>query len=121
VHLLQLWLLPRHKSNTPRWEQRQFTVTQRTGTLLPVVSSGAVADTLTIDQDATIYVSHLNARKKASHNLAAQRHAYLFVIDGGVALNGQPLSAGDQARVKGESRLELSAAADAELLLLDLP
>ncbi len=24
VHLLQLWLMPRHKGNTPRWEQKQF-------------------------------------------------------------------------------------------------
>src|SRR3982750_2250203 len=31
VHLLQLWIEPRHKGNKPRWEQRQFTPDERHG------------------------------------------------------------------------------------------
>lgn len=121
VHLLQLWIFPLHKNNAPRWEQRQFTVVQRTGKLLPVVSSGAVQDTMKIDQNATIFVSRLSAGQKASHKTEVERHAYLFVIDGRVKLNGHALAAGDQARVKAQTNLELSAASDAELILLDLP
>jgi quercetin 2,3-dioxygenase len=121
VHLLQLWLLPRHKNNTPRWGQRQFTVAQRTGKLLPVVSSGNVPNTLAIDQDATIYVSRLTAGQKFTHKSNGGESGYLFVIDGRLTLNGQTISVGDQARITGENTLELAATADSELIYLDLP
>jgi redox-sensitive bicupin YhaK (pirin superfamily) len=121
VHLMQLWLLPRHNGNPPRWEQRQFSAAARAGKLLPIVSSGSLPDTLTIDQDATIFVSRLGSTEKAVHQLKPHRQAYLFVISGELALNGQPLYAGDQARIAGESRLDLATPNQAELILLDLP
>ncbi len=122
VHLLQLWIEPRHRGNTPRWEQRQFTARERGGKLLPVVSGGDVSNTLTIDQDATVYVSSLKGGESATvATKSANRHAYLFVIKGAVTVNGSTLAQGDQARVANEPTLEITATADAELILLDLP
>jgi quercetin 2,3-dioxygenase len=122
VHLLQLWIEPRSKGNTPRWEQRQFTAEERGGKLLPVVSGGDVPGTLKIDQNATIYVSSLNAGQAVAHAVKpGHRHAYLFVTKGEVTVNGQALSAGDQARVADENMLEIEARTDADLMLLDLP
>jgi quercetin 2,3-dioxygenase len=121
VHLLQLWLLPRHKNNTPRWEQKQFSVEERSGRLLPVVSSGTVAGTLAIDQDAAIYVSRLAGGQTVTHDSIGARHAYLFLISGEATMNGHKLAAGDQARIENEKRLEISATSPVELILLDLP
>ena len=126
---MQLWVLPRHRGLKPRWEQRQFAPEQRAGRLLPVVSAtdgdGASADTLKIDQDATVYVSALKAGQTVEHRSPAPgRKAYLFVIEGAVTVNGDTeLSKGDQARVElGDERtLSLRADRDAELILLDLP
>ena len=120
VHLMQLWILPRSKSNQPRWEQRKFAPQQRAGKLLPVVSAGDVPGTLAIDQDAVIYVSALKAGEQVTHQNKGT-HAYLFVIDGAVTLNGKPLARGDQARVADERKLEIRAEKEAELILLDLP
>ena len=122
VHLLQLWIEPRNRGNQPRWEQRTFTPAQRHGKLLPIVSGGDVPDTLTIDQDAEIYVSSLKAGESATHAVkSGHRHAYLFVTKGEVTVNGQPLASGDQARVEDEVTLDIEATQDAELILLDLP
>jgi redox-sensitive bicupin YhaK (pirin superfamily) len=121
VHLLQLWVLPRTKKLTPRWEQKQFSAAERTGKLLPVVSSGDVPGTLAIDQDAAIYLSALKSGDEVTHRSRDGRKAYLFVIAGGVTLNGEALAAGDQARVAEETELRLRASADAEVILLDLP
>jgi hypothetical protein len=121
VHLMQLWILPRKKNNPPRWEQRQFSVEERTGKLLPVVSSGGIPNTLAIDQDATIYVSKLTAGQSLTATMGAGRKAYLFVISGGLKLNDQPLAAGDQARISDENSLRLATVTGAELILLDLP
>ena len=121
VHLLQLWITPRTKGLPPRWEQRRFTVEDRMGKLLPVVSGGNVPETLTIDQDAVIYVSSLRDGQEVTHKGRPGRKAYLFVITGSLTVNGTPLAPGDQARIADEPELALQAKEAAELILLDLP
>ena len=120
VHLMQLWILPRHRGNEPRWEQRRFTPGQRSGRLLPIVSDGVLPDTLKIDQDAAIFVASLKPGQQVKHRNRGS-HAYLFVIEGKASLNGQPLNQGDQARVAGEPELAINAIENSELILLDLP
>ncbi len=121
VHLLQLWIMPRTKGSKPRWEQRQFTQAERSGTLLPVVSDGKVPGTLQIDQDATIHVAALKAGQAVVHKSRAGRKAYVFVISGELSLNGTPVKGGDQARIADEPELNLKALKDGEVILLDLP
>ena len=121
LHLLQLWIFPRTKNLTPRWEQRVFSDAQRVGRLLPVVSGGEIPETLKIDQDAAIYLSRLAAGQKVTHESKPGRKGYLFVISGDVTLGGKRLAAGDQARIDGETYLEIQAKKAAELILLDLP
>jgi len=121
MRLLQLWLMPRHRGNEPRWEQKPFTKEDRKNRLLPVVSSGDVDGSLAIDQDATIYVSSLDAGKTLEHASQPGRSAYFFVINGEAELNGKTLKAGDQARIKDEPTLSIRATKDAEVMLLDLP
>lgn len=121
VHLLQLWILPRTKGLKPRWAQRRFTREERSGTLLPVVSGGQIPGTLTIDQDATIYIAALSADQTLIHKTRPARKVYLFVISGRLTLNGHPVDAGDQARIADEEQLVLRATEDAHMILLDLP
>jgi len=121
VHLLQLWILPRTRGLQPRWEQRVFSRDERGGKLLPVVSSGDRDGTLHIDQDAQIFVSALKTGDKVAHPSRLGRKGYLFVIEGGIGLNGATLAKGDQARIEDEKELNLEAKQDSELILLDLP
>lgn len=121
LHLLQLWIFPRTKGMKPRWEQQVFTREERAGTLLPVVSSGALPGAMRIDQDAAIYLSSLRAGEQVTHATAAARKPYAFVTQGEVTINGQALVAGDQARIADESALTFAASKDAELIVLDLP
>ena len=121
VHLMQIWIFPRTEGTKPRWEQRQFMPSERKGKLLPIVSSGDLAGTLKIDQDAQIYVSALAAGNEVKHHTQAHRKTYLFVIEGGVSVNGIKLAGGDQARMADESELSIKATKDSEIILLDLP
>lgn len=121
VHFLQLWIVPRTQGVKPRWEQRHFTAANRTGILLPMVSSGELPETLAIDQDATIYVSALRAGQAVVPTSRAGRKAYLFVIGGSLTVNGILLAAGDQARIADETELTLTTVQDTELILSDLP
>jgi redox-sensitive bicupin YhaK (pirin superfamily) len=121
VHLIQLWILPRNHGGKPRWEQKQFRAADRHDKLLPVVSAGQVSGTLTIDQDARIFVSSLDAGASVKHELASGRKGYLFVMAGALEVNGTSLAAADQGRIADEPLLNIVASKPAEFMLLDLP
>jgi redox-sensitive bicupin YhaK (pirin superfamily) len=126
VHLNQIWIMPRNRGNTPRYDQKAFDASARLNTLMPVVSSNESNGPLTIDQDATLYISTIEPGKALEHAIAPGRRAYLFVIRGaGLLVNGTTLGAGDQARIEDESALTIEAAKNAnvntDLILIDLP
>src|SRR3984957_3776835 len=131
VHFIQLWIMPAVQHLQPSWEQRSFSLSGRKGSLLPIAlpegqNGKSSATTVQIHQDATIYATLLGSGQSVSHKLGQGRRAYIFVIKGGLKLNGQILSPGDQARVSNESDLQLSAVPDpsatpVDFLLLDLP
>jgi len=131
VHLIQLWIMPAVPHLRPSWEQKSFSLSDRSGKLLPIAvpagkNGNASSTTVEIHQDATIYTSLLAARQSVTHNLAQGRRAYIFVIHGTLLLNGETLAAGDQARISAEREFQLSATPDpgaspADFLLLDLP
>jgi quercetin 2,3-dioxygenase len=121
VHFMQIWIFPCTDGGKPRWEQHQFAPSERKGKLLPIVSGGERTGTLTIDQDAQIYVSTLPAGSEVKHQAKPHRKTYLFTIEGEVAVNGVNLAGGDQARIADESALSVVAAKDSEIILLDLP
>jgi len=56
-----------------------------------------------------------------THELAPNRRAYLFIINGSLGINGKTLSSGDQATIENESKLELRPIKPVDLILLDLP
>ncbi len=121
LRLMQIWIFPRTRGLKPRWEQRVFLPEEREGRLLPVVSGGAMPGTLSIDQDAAIYLSSLRSGDQVTHSTERDRKVYAFVMKGGMAVNGRALNAGDQARIEDESALTFAASKDTELILLDLP
>ena len=128
AHLLQLWIMPAVQHLKPSWEQKSFSLAERSGKLLPIaMPAGSKANgAVQIHQDAKIYTSLLAPGQSTSHQLAQGRRAYIFVIGGNLKLNGETLGPGDQARVTSERELQLAApsekgAAAADFLLLDLP
>jgi len=121
VRLLQMWVLPEREGLTPSYEQKQFTTEQRAGALLPIASGQDAPGAVKIHQDVTFYVSRLRAGDSVAHELKPERRAFLYVIDGEVTLNGEKLSAGDQARVTDVRKLEIAGTRASEIILIDLP
>ncbi|MBO0719384.1 MAG: pirin family protein [Blastocatellia bacterium] len=121
VRLLQMWVMPERPGLKPSYEQKQFTPEQRTGVLLPIAAGQDLPGTIKVHQDVAFYVSHLRAGDRIAHELKPGRRAFLYVIEGQLTLNGEKLSAGDQARITGQTNLELIGEEKSELILIDLP
>ena len=122
-----MWVFPEKRGVAPSYEQKQFTVADRAGKWLPIVSSRAEhwrdgEGSLWIGQDAQFYVSRLEPGQSVEHALAEGRKAYLFVIAGSPKLNGEPLGTNDSVAAEQVPSLTLEAGAEpVELLMIDLP
>jgi quercetin 2,3-dioxygenase len=119
-HLYQIWLLPESNGLKPSYEQKAFPEEERQGQLRLAASPTGEDGSLTIRQDARIYLSTLKDGEMVAVGLKPGRHAWLQVLRGAAALNGHPLSAGDGAAVSQEEKLEIRGQDDAEIMLFDL-
>jgi redox-sensitive bicupin YhaK (pirin superfamily) len=121
VHLYQIWLLPRQAGLEPSYEQKAFPGEARAGRWLLAASPNGSDGSLTIQQDASIWLASLAGGQRLDYRLASGRHAWLQVLSGDLDLNGEQLATSDGAAVSDESALKLQALSQAELLLFDLP
>jgi redox-sensitive bicupin YhaK (pirin superfamily) len=121
VHLYQIWLFPERHGIEPSYEQKRFDEAERHNRLRLVASPDAAEGSLTIHQDARIYLASLEAGKNVTHELAPGRYAWLQVLRGAVELNGEQLDTSDGAAVSDETALAISATENAEVMLFDLP
>jgi redox-sensitive bicupin YhaK (pirin superfamily) len=120
VHLYQIWLLPERNGLKPEYEQRRFSEADKQGRFCLVASPEGEGGSLKIHQDARIYLADLEAGTVLRHALQSGRHAWLQILRGNVAMNGNTLSAGDGVAVSEERGLEVSGREDSELMLFDL-
>ena len=120
VHFLQIWIEPRQRGVQPGYEQKRFSVAEKQGRLRLVASPDGADGSVRIHQDAWVYASVLDGGDVVSYALPAGHKAYVHLARGAVELNGQPLAAGDGAKISGESELRFGKGQQAELLLFDM-
>jgi hypothetical protein len=120
AHLLQIWIMPDKQGHKPGYEQKDFPAEEKRGKLRLIASPTGENGSVTIHQDAKLYVSLLEKDEAVTHKLEAGRHAWLQVAKGSVELNGKRLSQGDGAALSEEEKLHIKGTENAEVLLFDL-
>jgi redox-sensitive bicupin YhaK (pirin superfamily) len=120
VHLYQIWLLPERRGLEPGYEERRFDAGEKWNRLRLVASRDGRLDSLTIHQDADLYLSTLEPGQRVGHAFGPGRHGWLQVLRGRVEANGVALAEGDGAAVSEEALLEFAGASPSEVLLFDL-
>jgi redox-sensitive bicupin YhaK (pirin superfamily) len=119
MRFIQMWIMPAEQGLPPGVEQKVFTATDRTDTLLQVIS-GDDGGAVLVHQDAHVFVSRLTAGAAVNHDLPAGRGVYLYVIEGDVSVNGERMQTGAAAQITDEATVAIEAAADSELILVDV-
>lgn len=124
VHLLQIWILPAVDDVEPRYEQFSYEASEKKNRLRLLVGPDKHPSERAafIHQDARAYASVLEKGKTIEQPVAAGRHAWVQVAQGGIVLNGLALKEGDGAAVSEERALQIEGAAEkgGEFLLIDL-
>jgi redox-sensitive bicupin YhaK (pirin superfamily) len=120
LKLFQIWLLPRHRGGTPRWDSRKFPKADRAGRLIELASGDPTnADTLSIRADARVLGATLLAGTTLTHAPARFRHAYIAPAQGVILVNGRRVAVGDGIAAIDEPELTITAEENAEFILVD--
>jgi len=120
VHLLQIWILPERRGIEPSYEQKTFPEDDKRGRLRLIASPDGHDGSVTIYQDAKLYVSLLKLGQEVKHDLDKGRYAWLQVAKGTVEFNGKSFNQGDGAAISDEKKLTIQGTKEAEILLFDL-
>ena len=120
LHLYQIWLLPERNGLKPSYEELVLTEEEKLGRLRLVASPDGAAGSMTIHQDARLYLASLLPGQELTQEIEPGRAAWLQVLRGNVKLTGNVLAAGDGAEVTDEKAVAVRADAASEVLLFDL-
>ena len=120
AHLYQIWFKPNQRGLMPGYEQKAFAEAAKQGQWRIVASPDGRDGSLTINQDARLYLAALKASETLTYSFAETRRAWLQVTRGQARLGEHTLNAGDGAAVENESALTVTTETDAEVLLFDL-
>lgn len=120
TRIFQIWIEPTQGGGQPTWGSKPFPKADRSGKLVTIASGLATdTDALPIRADARVLATTLKAGETATYDAEKARHLYLVPAVGSVEVNGVRVNARDGAAIHGETKLTITALADAELVLVD--
>ncbi|MAY74648.1 MAG: quercetin 2,3-dioxygenase [Phycisphaerae bacterium] len=122
TRLLQIWIEPEAPGLDPSYEDRLINPDDEPGKLHVIATRHPSEGQAIIHQDATVYAGVFKKDDAATLAIGAGRRAWIQVVTGELAVNGETLTEGDGAALTDEPSVELTAVADGtELLVFDLP
>jgi len=118
---LQIWIIPKKRNIKPRYEQKTFAPEDRINRLQTVVAPDDQT-AVWINQDAWFSLGNFQADFSISYLLKKPGNGvYAFVIDGNVNIDGQSLFKRDAIGIWDVDKIEITAATNAQILLIEVP
>jgi quercetin 2,3-dioxygenase len=122
VTLFQVWLFPKQRNITPRYDQKTFDSNQRINKWQTVVSPIEADKALWINQDAKLSLTKLEAGKTLTYaNSFAGNGVFLVAINGAVNVGDISLGKRDAVGIYDTDSFSVTATEDAELLAIEVP
>lgn len=119
VHLIQTWIVPKDKGLNPKYGSKEFEPEERHNKWLHIVGPEGSGSRIKIYQDASMYVSEIDAKNRLDFDLKEGRALYVKLMEGSAKINGIDFSCGDSAKVEDE-KLHVEAVENAHLLLVEM-
>jgi redox-sensitive bicupin YhaK (pirin superfamily) len=113
--------MPKERNITPRYEQKSFPLSERKNTLQTIVAPDNT-EAVWINQNAWFTLGSFDAAATTSYTLHnAKSGVYVFVLKGDVTINGIALQERDGLGITEAEVLSITADADTEFLLMEVP
>ncbi|MFM7709491.1 MAG: pirin family protein [Ferruginibacter sp.] len=120
--LFQIWLFPKQKNITPRYDQRTFDQKDRINQWQTVVSPIEQDQALWINQDARFSLTNLEAGQSLMYRNGFEGNGvFLVVISGKACLNDITLTQRDALGIRDTDVFTIQAMDDSALLAIEVP
>ena len=122
VAFLQIWIFPKVKNVTPRYDQLTLKAEDSTNRWQQILSPNKEDEGVWIHQDAFMHLNHLDAQGSTTYKLKnAANGVYLFVIEGEVIVEGEKLGKRGAIGISEVAQITLCAQTNAKLLAIEVP
>lgn len=118
VHLYQLWFKPEFQNAAPSYAQAHVLPQKAGSSLTPLVSGFDMESPLSMSARASISMGYLKKGTELSVPLGPKEGVFCYVEKGKLKVGDTLLVSGDQARVREEEKLVLSASEETRFLLI---
>jgi len=121
LRLLQIWVYPKLKNITPRYDQKTYNISARKNHWQRVVSPKE-SEAVWINQDAWFSLISLDKEKQADYTFQKPGNgAYIFITEGSADISGTQLDRRDGGGFRDTTSLLLTALENSEILLMEIP
>jgi hypothetical protein len=121
--IFQIWIIPDRRGAAPNWGAKSFPKAGRDAAF-EVLASGRPQDAgqgaLPLYVNGAVMAATLKAGQTLVQTLPEGRAAYLVPAKGAVTVNGHALAERDGAGIVDEPEIAITAAEDAELVLVEV-
>lgn len=126
TNILQLWVFPEKRNVAPRYDQRSFDIFSEKNRLHTIVAPKKADDTdaqaLWLNQQAYFNLGIIESGKTIGYQLHNKNHgAYLFVIKGSIACEGETLQDKDALGIWETASIAITATSETKLLVVEVP
>ena len=122
VKFLQIWIYPKEKNIAPRYDQKSFNKADWKNQWQLVVSPIANDQTILINQDAYISLGNIEKGHSLDYQIKQEGNGvYIFILEGKVSVDDELLDRRDAIGITAAAQIKISAADNAEILLLEIP
>ena len=122
VHLFQVWILPKQRWVTPRYDQKTFSVEWSKNQFQLLVSPDARDGSLMIYQDAFVSRISLDAGEKAEYICRNKVNgSYIIVVSGSCVIADETLDPRDAIGVMQASSIPFQAISHTQILVFEVP
>lgn len=122
VNFLQIWVLPKERNITPRYDQKFFDANQRKNRFQLLVSPQASDETVRINQDAWFSRADIVAGQEVVYDKKKKENgSYFFVIKGDASIDGNSVHRRDGLGLTEAENHTLQAETNTQILVIEVP
>lgn len=120
--LLQIWLFPKIKNVTPRYQQIRINKNDCYNKFSQILAPNSIDNNVWIYQDAWFSLGDFDKDTIDNYKInLPQNGVYVFMINGNAVLNGQELATRDAIGIWEATSFDIQISKNTKILLLEVP
>merc|ERR1712166_370961 len=122
VKFLQIWVFPKEKNVTPRYDQISIKDIQKDNEFYQVISPNKDEQGVWVNQDAWFHLGKFDKGNSDEYKINKTGNGvYAFILEGEVEINNEQLSKRDGMGIWNTDSIRVNATVNARVLLIEVP